>query len=170
MSKTWKQSRYDQMSDARREVRVIERQETGELVPTGARGTYAKMVRELVERENDKMREAFAGEFEGESATALYVKSVMQGVKERDRTCMRLFAEIRGAVIEQQQYLIEIWHRLGVRDEGEAEAKLGRMKNIEGMSLRESAERCLDMAVKYGDVDEDFRVSAIKRLGGLVEV
>lgn len=138
--------------------------EKGNTIPLGSKADYRKTALTLVQVAKEQTRELISTpEF-----VQTFCGSLLAGLRERDRTCMRLWTEIIGLVGAQQTLIVEIWGRLGVDSEESAKKYIQRSKGVEKMSAQDSVEKCLDLCVSYSAMHPDFKNRAIQRLGGVL--
>ena len=144
---------------------VVGHVERRSLLPTGSREAYSRQIFSLVEAAGDEVREKLAGpEYVG-----AFVDSLLDGLRERDRTCMNLYPKLMKMVDAERTLVVEIWQRLGVRDAGEAQVLVERAKSAGSQTPREAMETCGRYAEAYLRNNPGERAAWASRFGMSVE-
>ena len=135
----------------------------GHAVPLGSKTDYRLTAMRLIEVAREETQTVISSP----EYVRAFSASLLNGLKVRDRLCMRLWSEMMKMVGMEQRIMVEVWHKLGVSDEDQARQYIQRSKGIEKMSLSDSVEKCLDLVVSYADMNPDFKARAVQRLGGV---
>ena len=134
--------------------------------PLGGRDAFSRMALSLVEQAGDAIRTGLAAP----EVVSDFVTAIHSGLKVRDRTCLNLYPRLLKMVDDEKKLIIEIWDSLGVKDAGEARAKIAMAQSVEGMGPHDGADRCLEYLSAYLSAYPDRRHAIVKRLGGVTEV
>lgn len=134
--------------------------------PLGGRDAFSRMALTLVEQAGDEIRTSLAAP----EVVSDFVTAIHSGLKVRDRTCLNLYPRLLKMVDDEKKLIIEIWDSLGVKDAGEARAKIAMAQSVEGMGPHDGADRCLEYLSAYLSAYPDRRHAIVKRLGGVTEV
>lgn len=134
--------------------------------PLGGRDAFSRMALALVEQAGDEIRTQLAAP----GVVSDFVTAIHSGLKVRDRTCLNLYPKLLKMVDAEQRLVFEVWNMLGVKDAGEARAKIEMARSVEGMGPHDGADRCVAYLEAYLGAFPDKRSAIVRRLGGLVSV
>lgn len=136
---------------------------TGAVGQTGMRLAYAAKVKEMVLLAKDAAREVLAEP----GNVKEFCRQVMEGVKLRSRTEMRLYPELMGMVGQERTLVVEFVNSLGVRG-GESELRriVDSVRSAEGADTLTALERMTTAMEAILPLHEEHRAMVIRRLGG----
>ena len=133
-------------------------------VPIGARNDFSRSVYALVAQAGEDVREDLA---KPENVRA-YLDSLMSGVKGRDRTCMRLYAQVMKLVDAEKELILMVLRDSGMASMDELSALVASHREAAGVSAEQRFAVCMEYAGIYLDSHPEARVGAIRLLGGEV--
>ena len=136
-------------------------------VPVAARDQYSRNVMKLVARTGDFIREKLAQDQE----TALaYWKALQQGVRAGDRTAMHLYSKVLKLVDEEKTVVVTVLHQLGMSSMEELERLVQTHKDVGSTTPEQKFSVVMDYAELFLNANPEYRVQAVRRLGGEVAV
>ena len=152
--------------DAYLEQRRADRKLPVSDVPVGRRKAYADKVRALTEVAGAQVREQLATP----DVVASFCGAIKDGIVERDRTALNLYAQVMKLVGEERKLIVEFVHSMGAKSEDELRRMFMSAKQAEGADIVTAIERCTAFLEGALPMHEQHRQVVIRRLGGYLPV
>lgn len=133
--------------------------------PTGSRDRFARNVMALVSTTGDKIKAWIA---QDEELARDYYEALKEGVRQRDRTMVRLYSEVMKLVGEERSVVVTVLHQLGVPTMDELERMVQTHKDAEGVTSEQRAAICADYLELYLNTNPQERAAYVRRFGGEV--
>lgn len=134
--------------------------------PYGARDAFSRRVYALVGAHKASVVEHLT---QPEHARE-WLDTLMAGVRAKDRTCIRLYADVTGLAEVQDALVAEFLARVGVATLEAVEEKLERVRDASVMTAEQRAAACAEYLELYLNKYPEQRRLIVSRLGGQVEV
>lgn len=140
--------------------------ETEHTVAYGARREFVKSVHRLV-ADN---KAAILEELTTPQVRRDFLDAIKEGAKRKDRTCIRMLAEIYELGGARQSLVAEFLARVGMATLDEIERVVDRHRGAQGMDAHQRANACVDYLVRYFDRYPERRGGLVRRFGVEVPV
>lgn len=125
---------------------------------------FTDHVETLVRQRGDEIREGLASD----EVVREYVRAIRDGLKRRDRTCLREYGRVMKLVDAEVKVVHEFLHTFGVRTETELRGIVEAYRSAGDGDVVAAIERLTSALEVMLPMHEEHRVAVVRRLGGYV--